>query len=254
VVLLAVTLFVAIFGKAPVVNQQNAVAMLTVITAGSVGIERVIEIFWAVMGLTNKPWWPFTKVGWAAQDANSSLNSTLKAFLSETTKVVGQVEQGAGKVNEQVQKAAADSHQQNLQQLSAELEKLGPDNRRALDVAAAISKSADFFQKTYPQINGAATALQTSAEVASNVLDSFKDNPARRLFSICLGGIIGVISAGALGLDAVQATLGTPVPYVIGCFPNAGTAITGVVIGLGASPTHEIIKTLQETKQNQKSS
>jgi hypothetical protein len=55
-----------------------------------------------------------------------------------------------------------------------------------------------------------------------------------------------------VGLDALQATGVTP-PNIVGIFPNAGTTITGVVIGLGASPTHELVKTLQETKQQRRS-
>ena len=41
-------------------------------------------------------------------------------------------------------------------------------------------------------------------------------------------------------------------PWWDNAFPNLGAAVTGLVMGLGATPTHELIKTLQETKKNRK--
>jgi len=145
----------------------------------------------------------------------------------------------------------------NLEQvnrLTEHLDSVTPRNPQAREIASAAKRSAEWFKAHEDDLAGAATTVQTSAETLNSFLDTFKDNPARRLFSICLGSLIGVIIAGALGLDAVQATQGTPLPsYIIGIFPNAGTAVTGVVVGLGASPTHELIKMLQEAKQTSRS-
>jgi|SRR4028118_214815 hypothetical protein len=41
-------------------------------------------------------------------------------------------------------------------------------------------------------------------------------------------------------------------PWLDSAPPNLGATVTGLAMGLGASPTHELIRTLQETKKNRK--
>ena len=41
-------------------------------------------------------------------------------------------------------------------------------------------------------------------------------------------------------------------PGLESALPNLGATVTGLAVGLGASPTHELIRTLQETKKNRK--
>jgi hypothetical protein len=245
--LLVLTLFVAIALPAPTVNQENAAAMLTLITAGAVGIERAIEVLWTVVGANGQPWWPFTAVGDRVKDLLHALNANLGPLRDKASGVVESMEADAKKVEEFPNLRQADW-------LFSSLGKLGPSNRRARDLAKAASISAQWFEDTHAEqnIKDAAERVQFTAKALTNFLDTFNDNPARRLISILLGCIIGVIGAGALGLDALQATLGTTPPVDVGIFHNTGTAITGVVIGLGANPTHELIKTLQETKQSRR--
>jgi hypothetical protein len=40
---------------------------------------------------------------------------------------------------------------------------------------------------------------------------------------------------------------------VTGFFPYWGVAITGLVMGLGSNPTHEVIRAIQEVKKSRKS-
>jgi hypothetical protein len=241
VLLLVLTLIVAIVLPAPKVDPANAAAILTLITAGAVAIERAIEALWTVVGGNGKPWWPFTAVGSRVQNLVDELNATLKPLRKEASSVLDNVGEGAQMA----------THFPNLDQaewLATTLKELGPNNRPARDLAKAASRSARWFKRTHAQknIKEAAERVQFTADTLTNFLDTFNDNPARRLISILLGGIIGVIAAGVLGLDALQATLGTT-PFL-----NVGTAITGIVMGLGANPTHELIKTLQETKQRRR--
>jgi hypothetical protein len=241
VLLLLLTLLVTIVVPAPEVNPANAAAILTLITAGAVAIERAIEALWTVVGANGKPWWPFTVVGDRVQDLLNELNANLVPLREEASSVLDTVGEGA-----QMAQHFPNLHQ--AQWLANTLNELGPSNRRARDLAKAASISARWFKRTHAQksIRDAAERVQFTANTLTNFLDTFNDNPARRLISILLGGIIGVIAAGVLGLDALQATLGTT-PFL-----NVGTAVTGIVMGLGASPTHELIKTLQETKQRRR--
>src|SRR4051812_7875992 len=95
VVLVVATIIVAVFGRVPTVRQENAAAMLTLIAAGAVGIERVIEIFWTVMGLNGRPWWPFTSVGYRVQELVSTLNDTLRPLRDQVQEVVRSASQDA---------------------------------------------------------------------------------------------------------------------------------------------------------------
>jgi len=84
---------------------------------------------------------------------------------------------------------------------------------------------------------------------------TFKDNPGRRLISICAGAILGLIAAWALGLDAFQAAYQAPPGDVVGGVPPQwqwGIAVTGLLMGLGSTPTHEVIKLVQEVKKSRK--
>jgi len=240
-VLLVLTLYVAIALPAPQVNQANAAAILTLITAGAVGIERAIEVLWTGVGANGRPWWPFTAVGNRVQGMLETLDANLSPLRNRASTVVDSLEEGAQMSSEFPNLYQADWAISNLAAL-------GPSNRRARDLAKAASTSAEWFKRNHVQqsIKDAASRVEFTAKALTNFLDTFNDNPARRLISILLGCIIGVIAAGVLGLDALQATLGTKP------FGNVGTTITGFAMGLGANPTHELIKTLQETKQRRR--
>jgi hypothetical protein len=78
-------------------------------------------------------------------------------------------------------------------------------------------------------------------------VNSLADNPGRRILSIYLGALMGLVVAVILGLDVFAAVLGT-----VSTGLKYGVAATGLVMCLGSSPTHEVIKVLQTIKQNQK--
>jgi hypothetical protein len=83
-------------------------------------------------------------------------------------------------------------------------------------------------------------------------LGTFKDNPGRRLLSIQIGLFAGLVVAAIGGLDVIagvqnQGATATLAPATIG-----GIVFTGLLMGLGSSPTHEVISTLQQYKQQSK--
>jgi hypothetical protein len=64
--------------------------------------------------------------------------------------------------------------------------------------------------------------------------------------SIALGVPLAILASGILGLNMFSAVLGPDVPgYMAGL---AGILATGVVMGLGSNPTHEVIKALQRRR------
>ncbi len=68
-----------------------------------------------------------------------------------------------------------------------------------------------------------------------------------------IGILLGLIVSTAFGLDLLAAagasTSGSPSALL----PHLGVAITGLIMGLGSNPTHEIIRAIQEYKDNLKS-
>jgi len=86
-------------------------------------------------------------------------------------------------------------------------------------------------------------------------LATFKDNPGRRLISIYLGAILGLLVAGFFGLDVFAAatrSVSTATTASVSTCPRFMVLLTGVIIGLGSNPTHEVIRAVQEFKKGQK--
>ncbi len=87
-------------------------------------------------------------------------------------------------------------------------------------------------------------------------MQTFDGNPARRLMSLYLGMILGLLVAAALGRDAFQAAFGKKrfgdAEWIYDELPNLGTAATGLLMGIGTNPAHEAIKTLKEIKERRK--
>ncbi len=123
-------------------------------------------------------------------------------------------------------------------------------------IAARASQAVVGLDKTTKDIRGQAGKAKKVLAGVSEFLQTFDDNPARRLMSLYLGMILGLLVAAALGLDAFRAALGKKpfgdAEWVYGVFPNLGTAATGLLMGLGANPAHEAIKALKEIKERRK--
>ncbi len=69
---------------------------------------------------------------------------------------------------------------------------------------------------------------------------------------ILLGVLLGLGLADFMGLDMFQAALGTTQYSGSSTNLHWDIALTGVIIGLGSSPTHEVIQVLKEIKLNRK--
>ena len=92
----------------------------------------------------------------------------------------------------------------------------------------------------------------TALSGLGDFLGTFKDNPGRRLLSIQIGLLAGLLVAAIGGLDVIagvqnQGATATLAPATIG-----GIIFTGLLMGLGSSPTHEVISSLQQYKQQSK--
>jgi len=256
IALLLLTLFVASWlGQDANVDAQNAAAVLTLVTAGAVGIERLVEVLWTVVGMSRLGnWWPLKPIGDRLDTFITQLNTPLNRFYEEASAAA----EGAIEVSEAVQRglATAPEYLTELEEQLTNLKQLEPGSAQARAISSRASRAVVGLKKLHPELTSYANDANRALAGVNEFVQTFEDNPARRLMSIYAGAILGLLFAGVLGLDAIQATLGQKpfgsVAWVQNWLPNIGIAATGLVIGLGASPAHEIIKVLKETKERRK--
>ncbi len=69
------------------------------------------------------------------------------------------------------------------------------------------------------------------------------------MISLYFGIILGLIVASIFKLNLLTLVF-TPDKQNPAYLPYLGVLLTGTVMGLGSSPTHEVIQAIQEYKQN----
>jgi hypothetical protein len=119
----------------------------------------------------------------------------------------------------------------------------------------ALTSRADSTFKYLKAVHEDLTQISKESEAyissISDFVATFKDNPARRLISIVIGAILGLVVAGFMRLDIVAAAGGIEFGNN-GLGNGLGVAITGLLVGLGSSPTHEAVRALQKYKESKK--
>lgn len=206
----------------------------------------------------------------AASDAINSIN----------TQITGVVEAASGKLTpaEKVALAAEviaadrviEARRENPEKrkgegLDAWAKGQGAEAARAWKDSLSGKSEADQTTLALAVLNGTSFGqLRHASEVAgvalagvSDFLATFKTNPGRRLLSIQLGVLGGFAVAGLFGLDvlagAQNASMEPPVAADLQPATLGGILLTGLVMGLGSSPTHELISFLTKSKEKRKS-
>ena len=285
-----VALVVYVLTPANSINKgfTDATAAITFISAAAVAIERALEGFWSLVNMRT-PWWPMSAVTAAVRSFEDETNTTLAAplaTLESDLRSAVQIASDAGKdVTEaqaalsRFQEAAADAKRR-----AALVGAMAPGNERlgltTGYIQAAADAAAEVFQKAGADVTEAGKVLGTAAALGGSATDfvaSFRENPARRVLSLSLGATIGLAVSGLFGLNifvaaaaAPAADTGTPssaltasTRLVADAQVNeaqvslldgvGGVVLTGLIIGFGSGPTHEVIRLVQESKRNRKS-
>ena len=231
----------------------SSAAVLSIIAATAVGIERIIEAFWTIVGMTKGSWFPMNVLGSQVEGAINNLNVQLEPFYKETTDAINRLE-AAKTWSEDKAKTVREEVEALKKQISS-FKDLAPDNQKANLIAASAFQGISYFEKKVEGLEDVAVIAAQSVTGLADFVATFKDNPARRLISIYQGAFLGLMVAGFLGLDVFKAAMdsGQSVTTANGFFPYWGVAITGIVMGLGSNPTHEVIRAIQEVKKSRKS-
>jgi hypothetical protein len=270
----------------------SAAAVLTFVTSAAVGIERVIEGAFALLGQSCGfgGWWPLKQVSGAIlafeKNTNAYISTPLANAITELSKLKTAAV-AAGELTEQAQReveaaiAAYGRTRGELEARLANLRKLAPGSPRfalANELAAEATETMNAISETARRVGGlgdsvlsAADTIAGAANRAADIAASFSDNPARRVLSLMAGSILGIAVASFMGLNVFLAILDAPpdaraeppavdAPTGIdagicddggpaACLNGrAGVLVTGMLIGLGSSPTHEVIKALQRRR------
>jgi hypothetical protein len=249
---LLVTIFAVVAVLSPPRDMVGATA-IAVITGTAIGIERAIEVLWIFVSFRLGTWWPLQGLTNQLNTLIADLNSNyLDAFVVQAQQAISAA-QAAGTATAQ-DLAAATKALTDLNDAVTEWQTAAPDNQHLRALVSLLSSRIRYLSQSFAELEVAAKVVMQAVEGVSGFVDSFKDNPGRRLISIYLGALIGMVVSGVLGLDIFQAGLdATPTLPSFGAIQlHPGVAITGIVIGLGSSPTHEVIRLLTEIKKNRR--
>lgn len=249
---------------APTANSgfKDAASVLTFAGLVAVGIERIIEVVWALVGQAKNAggWWPLSAVKTKALEVETQTNQMLTSIFDSITTGLTEAKKAAG-----VDRAELEALEEHLRALPKAKERLEARFKAAQDLApgsARLEMVSGVASRACTLLGAAATAAGAHATAARGVLETassaasialavvgaFQDNPARRIASILIGSALGMLTAGLMGLNVFAAVLSTDAGLAAG---KLGVVLTGVLVGLGASPTHEVIKALQDFKQSQ---
>lgn len=231
---------------------KDAASALAFVGGAAVAIERIIETGWTFLGTAFGAHWPLGAIQKRMGSLVTDLDRSLRPFHDRLKKELEALAKEG--------KMTADELKQGKQEIDRlksrfdEMSNVATDSRQVQLLAAAAAQGVNHLYSKYGSVAGEldrATAAAGSA--ISNVqtfLATFKDNPGRKVISMYTGAILGVAVAGAFGLDLFQAVL-EPGPGGLP-YPSLRVVLTGLVIGLGSNPTHEVIQAVQEYKKSQK--
>jgi len=255
-VAVAGTVVVAAISPDPNVTPESAAGVLALVTAGAVAIERLLEGIWTLVGL-KKSWWPMSTIKESVDDFTAGIDKQLTNDFANIEGFVNELK-NAGKLTatrlNDIQADIDHLRTTTVDNLTT-LAQNAPANQRLQYAAASADRALNYLESKYPELQSAAFVTGRSLDIAADFVATFKDNPGRRLISICAGAILGLIAAWALGLDAFQAAYQAPPDEVSGSASPQwqwGIALTGLLMGLGSNPTHEVIKLVQEVKKSRK--
>lgn len=260
-VVIAMALDVGLGRPIDVSTPTAASGVLVVAGAIAVAIERLLEFFWSLVDqIATNPSAPFEGEAARLEDFANQLRQLVTPALTQAQKFLANVDPAAQNAGVEYDsfKAKAAAAQSIVDAM------VNAKNPNAGGGLKTLKKGLDELAATlaHPQARASVVAAADAVDGLNNLVRSVGDDPGRRILSLYAGVIMGLISAGVLGLDVIHAALGVPTKSIslwgsgsIAAWWNAGFAAwpwgllaTGVAIGLGSNPLHELIKGLQKWK------
>ena len=240
----------------------DAASVLAFVSLSAVTIERIIEGFFAMLAGPLGEWWPFALAKKEFDRFETETNGILKDAVKKTIDELEAVKVAGGKTQNEINLidtaiATIRADQIRLAERYDEVtKKLAPGSARLARVSeinTEITRKLNIVHEavsdSVPQAKALVAAATETADRASLILSSLQDNPARRIAALVLGASLGMLVASAVGMNLFVATLVTAagdkssLPTIVA--GSAGILLTGIIVGLGSAPTHEVVKSLQ---------
>lgn len=244
----------------------GAASVLAMVSIVAIGIERLIEIFWSMIGSFKNGWWPLPEIADAVdrltEEANQIAKPAFQAALDGLAAAQATLQEGdAQRALLDAEIARINVEVQAYRDQIASVGSLAKNNQRVQLVATTAFQAAQRLDTAYgsvmPAVRQAFNDVSQMTAGVSDILAGFKDNPAKKVISIFLGSAAGLLVAGTVGLDLFAAAglpLGEtdPAKIPLSAFPYVGVMLTGLVVGLGANPTHEVVRWASEAAKSRK--
>jgi hypothetical protein len=239
-------------------HSTPAIISIAFISGAAIGIERVIEGFWNALGSRIGVYWPMTSISRQVHELELELNDALKPFHGHLSGTLAMAQTQSGAIPSYL--AGAQKDLDSMQRRFDDIRTHAPSNQRMQLLAACAAQSVNFLVTKYnamlPQLSQGVPLANTAISGMQDFLATFKDNPGRRLLSLYLGALLGLGLAAIFHLDVFSAvdaaTDGAASAGQLPATPGLRIALTGLLIGLGSNPTHEVIQVLQEYKKGKK--
>jgi hypothetical protein len=265
VVVVACTLIA--YAIAPASNQSfaDAAAVLAFASLLAVGIERVVELGWLVIDAAGRfgGYFPLNVLMKQFEEVDRQTDALLGHVFDDTKRALQNAIEVGGRSGAQIetirgQMAELDAQRANLNARLAQVRTLSPGSGRLGATAAIADQISASMHAALGTLGASAAAtrlavvtVRSSAQTALEVITALGDNPSRRIASLLFSSALGMLIAGMVGANLFEGVLqqsqGTAEAILFG---KLGVVVTGVVVGLGSGPTHEVIKGLQRYKDS----
>ncbi len=247
-------------------SPVDAAASLALITGAAVGIERALEVFWTVIGSSKTgQWWPFSAIGSAFAQYERDANDLFEEPLADVLGVLDEAAAAAIAAGDDIAAVTAVVTETRAEadriraRYEAAKKNLPVGSGRLQVISEAVDDTASFVDHVIDQAKAISDEIDTSVSEAVNavtdsckemtdVIQSFDDNPARKLASLSFGVSAGMLVAAVLGTNMFSAILDNADDLRLALDGTVGVLVTGIVIGLGSNPTHEAIKALERRR------
>lgn len=269
--LVAAGIFVACFAAALVVTPESnrafadAASVLTFASLLAVGIERTVEFVWLLVDAARPlgGYFPLNVLMKQFAEVDTQTDRLLGEMFDRTRTVLDQVIGTGDRTAEEVATIRAkldevEAQRVNLAARFEQVRKLAPGSGRLGATAAIADEVSTSMHAALNGLGDAAVATQlaivtvrSSAQTALEVIAALGDNPSRRIASLLFGASLGMLATGMIGVNLFEATLGDLAPGApeLVLAGRLGVVITGIIVGLGSGPTHEVVKGLQRYKE-----
>jgi len=237
-----------IVGFLPVVpsSSKESGAAIALVGSIAVGIERVQELFWSVVDFNIGPGWPFGILTKPIKDLATQIGAVMPGYLTQANDFLTKTKADGTLAQDKLAGLEADliSAQDELAKLTAGL----PADSSARGFVSSFASRLQRIQGVLPVGDAALTTGQGAIVILDNLLAKMQSNPGRRIIGMLAGTILGMIICAILDVDMLNAIFGMTYSGF-----QVGIVATGILVGLGADPTHQVIRLLEEAKNQFKS-